>query len=271
MAATYQSMRRSIEISARRWLLAAIVICPSYTVALPLSSAAVEPQGDWVAASVAVENADQQDAFPGLGLLAAVGEDWQAGMRVPFESGTHTTRWSDARRHGELVALRRFAIAPRLQGTAAVGASFNNGDTTRYAHFFTGSVLGLRARHTLGPWKNVLGVALQQFEPQRDGSRSGDIWSLRLATGRYLRSSTGGWFAGAALDGEIYLRGTDAAGIVTSEGSIWFLGTEITVERHRWRITGAVQAAVDDTFPTGEVSAGHRVQLQLSYGLGGPP
>jgi hypothetical protein len=264
-------MRRGIDIPACRWLLAAIAICPSYAAALPLSSAATEPQGDWLAASVAVENADQQDTFPGLRLLAELGEDWQAGVRVPFESGTPTTRWSDARRHGELVALRRFVIAPRLHGTAAAGASFNSGDTTQFAHFFTGSVLGLRVRHTIRPWLNALGVALQQFEPRRDGSRPGDIWSLRLATGRYLRSPTGSWSAGAALDGEIYLPGTDTAGIETSEGRIWFLGADITVERGRWRIAGAVQAAVDDNFPAGEVSAGHRVQLQLSYGLGAPP
>jgi hypothetical protein len=247
-------------------LLAAIVICPPYAVALPLSAAATAPQGDWLVASVAVENADQQDAFPGLALVATVSEDWQVGLRVPVE-----TRWSDARRHGELVALRRFAIAPRLHGTAAVGASFNRGDMTQYAHLLTGSVLGLRVRHTINPWNNALGVALQQFEPQRDGSRPGDIWSLRLATGRHLRWSTGSWSAGAALDGEIYLPGTDAAGVATSEGRIWLLGADITVERRRWRVTGAVQVAVDDTFPAGDESAGHRVQLQLSYGLGATP
>ena len=188
-------MRRGTDIPACRWLLAVVSICPSYTAALPLSPAAIEPDGDWLAASVVVEDAEHQYTFREFGILAALSDDWRMGLRIPLHSGVRTTRWSTARSQGELAALRRFPIAPRLNGTAAVGASFDSGDESRHAHLFTGSVLGLGVRRALTPWSQSLGVALQQFEPHRDGSRPGDIWSLRLATRRALPGSAGSWFA----------------------------------------------------------------------------
>lgn len=234
---------------------------------MPLSSAAVEPEGNWLATSVAVESADRPRAFPGLGLQAALPSDWLAGVRIPFESAAHTTRWSDARRHGQLLAGRRFNLAPQLRGGAAAGATFNSGDVSQHAHFLTGSLVGVRMRYTPSPWSGALGAALQQFEPHRDGSVPGDIWRLEVSAGRYLRLPRGRWFAGVALDGELYLPGADADGADTADGDILLLGTRLQFERSRWRVTGGLQTALQDTLDEGDDELGYRLQLQVSYGL----
>ncbi len=262
-------VRPKKSIRAWRRLLAAAALWPAWATAVPLSSAAYEPSGDWLDASVAVESVEREHAFPGLGLRARLSEEWQAGIRLPFESATANSRWSDARRHGELAAIKRFTLVQRLHGSATVGAGFNSGETSQHPHLITGSLLGLRVSHAATPWRNAVGVTLQQFEPRRDGSRPGDIWSLRVATGRFAQRGAGRWFAGAALDGELYLPGTDAEGADTADGSIWFVGANLAFEHRRWRITGALQVAVADALPETEDSAAHRVQLQVSYGLGG--
>ena len=241
---------------------------PASAVAVPLSTAAHPPNGDWLDASVAVESVEDRHTLPGLGLHAAISKDWQAGIRLPVENTEPATRWSDARRHGELLARRHFRLAPQLHGTATAGASINSGDTSQHPHLITGSLLAVGVRHGMAPRRSALGVSLQQFEPLRDGSRPGDIWSLQLATGRFVQWDGGNWFAGASLDGELYLPDTDPTGVELEDGSIWFLGASLAVERRHWRFTGALQTAVDDALPDTESGAGHRLQLQLSYGFG---
>lgn len=261
-------MRRTKTISAWRALLAAVIMSPALAAASPLSAAGHRPDGDWLDASVAMENVEDERTFPGLGLHAALGRDWQAGIRLPVDNTRPASRWSDARRHGELLARRHFMLAPQLHGTATAGAAINSGETSQHPQLVTGSLLGVGVRHGLAPWRNTLGVSLQQFEPRRDGSRPGDIWSLHLMTGRFMQWLGGNWFAGASLDGELYLPGTDPVGAELEDGSIWFAGASLAVERRHWRLIGAMQAAVDDALPDTEAGADHRLQLQLSYGFG---
>ncbi len=257
-------------MSAYRWLAALGLVFSPCAAALPLSAAALQPGGDWLAASMALETADSQRAFPGVGLQADVSDAWRAGIRVPLEGSAQETRWSEARRHGELLALRYFDIAPRLRGTAAAGAWINSGDLERNAHFFTGSVLSLHTRYAATPWQGTLGIALQQFEPHRDGTWPGDIWSLRLAAGRYLPSHNGYWFAGGSLEAEYYRPNQDAGGLETDDGHLRLLGADLEVRHLRWRFAAALQVAVDDSLPPGQPGAEHRLQLQVGYGFGAP-
>ena len=59
-------MQRTKPISAWRGLLAAVIMSPLSAAALPLSSAAHQPNGDWLDASVAVENVEDERTLPGL-------------------------------------------------------------------------------------------------------------------------------------------------------------------------------------------------------------
>ena len=192
---------------------------------------------------------------------------WWLGFSAPKAKTQGVLNWAEGDELPEFYS--RFALLRHAYGGISTntellfGLKINQGNFGGYAHFFTGSRVGMTWERR-EPWLHwVGGWNLEQYEIQKSGFRRGDLWRADLGLGAMTHvCHLCRWRI--ELNAE-YLTPSEQDGknLKPTAGGLWFLSPSLSWQAGSIDMGLGVQILLSNNLDAAE-DDDYRIRLQLS-------